>query len=615
MDDLRDANLISPRNNDGLCLFYCVFAIIWMRKSPRKIQIEALEQNLKNITPKIAAEVDSIRHECNIRKSQKGYGSIDDLKKIQNFLNTQAGNLRLVVFNTNERKTPDFVGVSKNVEADAGLLCHKGHFYCIKSISTFVGSKYYCADCRSGFSNPSRHNAGCRWIDMLNTFCLILTFRWKCNLCASWGFDMPHKTERLRISCEVCNRIYFNRQCFEIHLNTACHLYKKCLDCDTTWSTRRNIEHVCGEFNCRVCNLNHGERDCFITPIEDKINPDYAICCFDVESTQEHVITSNKLEHHVNFIAAFKFCTLCFETKTWRSKTTNCQFCGKGERMLTWSGLEGENCLKNFMDWLLLGDINTPIICVSHFGGRYDCIFILKEFFNRNMGHLLTLTAMGNKFFQITLKKTKSNPEIKFKDTFNFCAVSLAELVPTFSLNIENKQWFPYLFNTRSNYDVELDHLPDKKYYLPNSMKPKKRDNFLQWYEANYFTPFSLKTQIPIYTINDVVILAEATAEFRRIYIEIFNVDPIWSSITIASACMYSFRKNFLIAKTIAIIPEGGYHRASKASDIALRYFYHRREQTGENIQFHDSPEGEKVIQKYKIDGFIEPDVCIEFNG
>ena len=80
----------------------------------------------------------------------------------------------------------------------------------------------------------------------------------------------------------------------------------------------------------------------------------------------------------------------------------------------------------------------------------------------------------------------------------------------------EDKGYFPYLFNKTSNYDVELDHLPDISNYCMESKKPDEYRKFLEWlvallidlgklfrYTQNYNTPFELKRELIEYGDND----------------------------------------------------------------------------------------------------------------
>jgi hypothetical protein len=52
------------------------------------------------------------------------------------------------------------------------------------------------------------------------------------------------------------------------------------------------------------------------------------------------------------------------------------------------------------------------------------------------------------------------------------------------------------------NFENELDHLPDKHFYGPDSMMPLDKEEFLRWWEENKDEPFSLKETLSDYCYN-----------------------------------------------------------------------------------------------------------------
>ena len=85
--------------------------------------------------------------------------------------------------------------------------------------------------------------------------------------------------------------------------------------------------------------------------------------------------------------------------------------------------------------------------------------------------------------------------------------VPLAALPKTFNLGIEEKKFFPHLFNRTENLHVRLPHLPPKEDYLCNQMKPGTRIEFMKWYESNKDDEFQLKEKLAEYCCSDVEIL------------------------------------------------------------------------------------------------------------
>ncbi|XP_033231541.1 uncharacterized protein LOC117182560, partial [Belonocnema kinseyi] len=105
-------------------------------------------------------------------------------------------------------------------------------------------------------------------------------------------------------------------------------------------------------------------------------------------------------------------------------------------------------------------------------------------------------------------------------------------------------------------------------------MSREARDSFYKWYEECVTSEynFNLKEELRSYCINDVDILHRACLAFRALFLKVANVDPFIESITIASACSKVFRKNYLKADQIGVIPNGGYRRANRQSKKAIEW-------------------------------------------
>jgi hypothetical protein len=94
----------------------------------------------------------------------------------------------------------------------------------------------------------------------------------------------------------------------------------------------------------------------------------------------------------------------------------------------------------------------------------------------------------------------------------------------------------------------------------------------------------------------------------QQLFREITGLD-IFLSKTIASACMRHFRTNHLPnSEHLALVSESGYgmDKNFKQSCIArkfLRWYEHSR---NVNLRTSDSPEYEKKIAQYWVDGFID---------
>ncbi len=113
---------------------------------------------------------------------------------------------------------------------------------------------------------------------------------------------------------------------------------------------------------------------------------------------------------------------------------------------------------------------------------------------------------------------------------------------------------------------------PDAWYYDPGNMKKQKRDQFYAWYIKQMGKQFNFQEQILSYCKSDVDILMKCCLQFEELFQEATGVKPFNVAVTIASACMHIFRKNFLKHGSIAVIPSRGYKTHQNQSNEALRW-------------------------------------------
>lgn len=154
--------------------------------------------------------------------------------------------------------------------------------------------------------------------------------------------------------------------------------------------------------------------------------------------------------------------------------------------------------ISSFVDWIL-GSFNSEyeIYVYSHYGGRFDEHFVLRELYVRGFSPSIIMT--GNKLYEIRIKARRDLAKLIFRDSYMIVNSPLAALPATFDLKCENKLYFPHLFNKNANKDVILPCLPPKDDYLPRAKKAKDLENFEKWYEENKNTPFSLRQQLKEY--------------------------------------------------------------------------------------------------------------------
>jgi hypothetical protein len=71
---------------------------------------------------------------------------------------------------------------------------------------------------------------------------------------------------------------------------------------------------------------------------------------------------------------------------------------------------------------------------------------------------------------------------LRIIDSSNFVQGPLKNFPKTFGLKELKKGYFPHFFNTTENQNY-IGKIPDTKYYGVNSMKPKEREEFLEWHK------------------------------------------------------------------------------------------------------------------------------------
>ncbi|XP_033756182.1 uncharacterized protein LOC117338926 [Pecten maximus] len=183
--------------------------------------------------------------------------------------------------------------------------------------------------------------------------------------------------------------------------------------------------------------------------------------------------------------------------------------------------------------------------------------------------------------------------------------MALAELPKAFGIEELAKGYFPHLFNRKENQEICMSHLPDKKYYHPDGMKPKRRKPFMEWYKNNKDHSFTFHEELLKYCRSDVDILRKCCLKFRKMFIQMTNkdgsagIDPFQNCITIASACNLVYRTMFLESESIGIIPPHGYRPEDKQSIKAMKWLKFIANTEGLRIQhaLHDGEKTNRTLQ------------------
>jgi hypothetical protein len=170
------------------------------------------------------------------------------------------------------------------------------------------------------------------------------------------------------------------------------------------------------------------------------------------------------MEHRPNLCVAHKVCSLCMCHDF--TASSECSNCVPYERVFS-----GVDTTEKFCKWLFTAQNKGATVLCHNFKG-YDSYPIMKFLYGNAI--LLEVITTGSKYMSIVVPLFN----IRFIDSLNFIPMALADMPKAFGETELAKGYFPHLFNTTENQLSELDHLPDIKYYNPDSMKPEARQTF-----------------------------------------------------------------------------------------------------------------------------------------
>ena len=392
--------------------------------------------------------------------------------------------------------------------------------------------------------------------------------------------------------------------------------------------------HICDQKYCFTCGSFHEEGECFIQKYIPKPPKPYRIIAFDFESQQISLNDEKqRLVHSVNFICAKVICTDCIEKDIWHHTLEEpCYICG-AFRTLTWAPINFKNTptdnhiftddpLREFTRWII-HEQNTgyETYAFAHFGGRYDCTLIFGELIRNHITP--ELIRQGNRLYEMKVPGDEITTTTIFRDSFIYVSQKLESLVKAFELPVEAKMWFPHMYNKEENYNTIIPHLPPKETYLYKSKKPADKKTFEKWYFEHENDEFNFNETIAEYCINDVEILSHALVALRKTYFQITKregqhrgIDILYESMTIASACMKTFRLNHIKTNQLAIVPENSYESRPNQSLLALKFLSWYEHSKSIELRTALSLKGEKKIGPYLLDGYNkEQKLGVEVHG
>jgi len=281
-----------------------------------------------------------------------------------------------------------------------------------------------------------------------------------------------------------------------------------------------------------------------------------------------------------------------------------CETCGTGYK--EWFGF---GCVRQFTDYLY-NDVAVQaekakcnVFVFAHNARGYDGHFIVSDMFRRKFRNV-NIIMSGHKVLKVQCGN------VHFIDSLSFFQQPLATIPKSFGFQgIVEKGFFPHLFNKEENFEY-LGPIPAIEYFSPQYMKPAAACACREWH-SQFTSVYNFKEQLIKYCRNDVKILTTAIQEFRKLFINITDIDPITRNFTLASIGLEYFRAKVLKDdKQIGITPINGYINGRNASVKSNIWLDWQQKVLGKQIlrEYH--------IGKYYADGYIpEEKHVFEFNG
>ena len=474
------------------------------------------------------------------------------------------------------------------------------HYDAITRLAAFFGVKSICEECCKSKSSDA--------VD-----CCLPP---KCSKCNSRNCHEPNATAREVFCPECTTTFYsqtcFENHLDRCHERWTC---PKCLKIFKR-NQRSIELHQCGEYYCHKCDAHFIDRhECYVRSKNNgkdlKKNRDKLLIFFDIETTQNSVnqceqgtklsesrcatcqddifscnscsrcincgnVSCGTVIHEANLIVAQKVCLACMHLDFESDVPCNncgdrcsikCRMRGKraGPREYKYNqvcqsnscGLRekvffGDNCMENFVKWLLQPEHDGSTL-ISHNGSGFDHYIFLNELIKWTELEPAKVLFAGTKLILIEINDPVS---IRCIDSYKFMPFALSTLPKNFGLKTSGvgslndelcKGYFPHLFNCKENEDY-IGPYPTVDQYGLDNMKPSDAESFLVWHTDKVASGqvFNFHEEIIAYCKNDVAILRMACLQFRKDVLEMTGVEP-FDSITLPSLAMTVFQRNFLV--------------------------------------------------------------------
>ena len=368
-------------------------------------------------------------------------------------------------------------------------------------VAGFFSKDNFCHKCKKTFKVKDKHR------------CIF-----KCNMCCRTDcpvLRIPLGDRKYDKQCPDCMRYFCNDICFNNHKipdkdgKSICGKMWKCHECDKVLCRKKfpPNKHKCGDYECPNCKRIVGkDHQCYMFPKVMK-EPSESYVFFDFESDISD--TTHKVMYSVS------------------------QYFHDPTPII-------HHDIYEFCEWAF-HERHKGYTFIAHNGRGYDYKFIIRWIFDNTEYKPFTIFA-GAKIMTMSVQELR----IRFIDSLSFLTMPLKAFPKTFGEKELKKGYFPHWFNTKENWSYE-GPMPDKEWFKYNTFKEKDRKDFLEWYDdkikSNYV--WNQMREMKEYCISDVDILRRCCIKFRKLYIDLCQIDP-FQYLTIASVCMSIYKYYFI---------------------------------------------------------------------
>lgn len=399
-----------------------------------------------------------------------------------------------------------------------------GHIQSVQSIRQFLGFKgrgTFCGQCAK--FKETRH--------------LCIEADYQCQHCFLYfksAAELRNHNKRdrnMQFKC-ICDKEFPNEDCFNAHKCMHSRKFGRCPRC-----TRfiKNDQHNCNDFHCTGCRkmVPLGHRCAFTRDDPPKQQTAAAAgknyYAFDIESMFIPQPDGSDL-HQINLIVMKK--------------------CFSAEPPIVFK------TAKEFVVWI--EQLEECVTLFAHNLKGYDGRMIFDFLFDNNRTPS-TMMWRGSKIMKMEYGKAK------FMDTLLHFPSALAALPGIFGMDETQfkKGFFPYKFNIAENQQY-MGPIPDESFFDPDSMSPKKRGEFIEWYAEERMKLYDFYKELVDYCISDVLILTKSIELYMERQMTQYPLDP-FSCTTSASYAMKMYKTYYMPENQIYVLHKDEHDNIAKS--------------------------------------------------